>query len=88
VLMVLGRRAWFAGDPDDSVALVMLSLWFRWQRSSESVASGKVHVYFKVVVFYQWVSATRLPAGKTLLGCGYGGIFPPTGDLVGDSFPR
>jgi hypothetical protein len=28
------------------------------------------------------------PRVKTLLGCGYGGIFPPTGDLVGDSFPR
>jgi hypothetical protein len=28
------------------------------------------------------------PRVKTLLGCEYGGTFPPTGDLVGDSFPR
>jgi hypothetical protein len=30
VLVALGRRAWFGGDPGVGVALVMLSMWFLW----------------------------------------------------------
>jgi hypothetical protein len=36
----------------------------------------------------QWVPATRLPAGKNPIRVWVWGDFSPTGDLLGDSFPR